>query len=60
MQATTNDISFIREKPLLSKKEFALLTGLSIPTITRLCLAGDIPCKKIGASVRIPSSFLTV
>lgn len=50
-------IEILKARPLLSKKEYAVLTGLSIPGITRLCLDGKIPHKKIGRSVRIVNDF---
>lgn len=50
-------IEILKHRPVLSKKEYQTLTGLSIPTITRLVLAGEIPSRKIGRSVRILNDF---
>ena len=47
------EIEILKRRPLLSKKEFKILSGLSEPTITRLILSGKIPAKRIGRSVRI-------
>jgi len=46
-------IEVLKHRPVLDKKEYATLTGLSIPTITRLALAGEIPSIKIGRSRRM-------
>lgn len=50
-------IEVLKARPLLSKKDYKTLTGLSLPTITRLCLAGELPVVKIGRSVRIKNNF---
>jgi len=50
-------IEILKRRPLLSKAEYELLTGISQPTITRLVLAGEIPARKIGRSVRIINDF---
>jgi excisionase family DNA binding protein len=44
-----------RIKPPLTYAQFAILAGLSIPTVHRMAKRGDIPKIKIGLrSVRIP------
>ena len=43
-------IEVLKHKPVLSKKEYGILTGLSIPTITRLAISGEIPSMKVGRS----------
>jgi len=43
-------IEVLKHKPVLSKKEYGTLTGLSIPTITRLAISGEIPSMKVGRS----------
>lgn len=43
----------LKHRPVLNKREYATLTGLSIPTITRLALTGEIPSIKIGRSRRL-------
>lgn len=50
-------IEILKARPVLSKAEYKELTGLSIPTITRLVLNGEIPAQKIGRSVRILNNF---
>jgi len=50
-------IEILKRRPLLSKAEYQILTGISQPTITRLVLAGEIPARKIGRSVRIINDF---
>ncbi len=52
------ELEYLKAKPLLSKREYSILTGLSLPTITRLVLSGEIPAKRIGRSVRIYSTAL--
>jgi excisionase family DNA binding protein len=44
-------VEVLKRRPVLRKKEYAILTGLSIPTITRLALNGEIPSRKVGRSV---------
>lgn len=50
-------LEILRHRPVLSKAEYNELTGISIPTITRLVLDGKIPARKIGRSVRIINDF---
>ena len=57
VQQKINELEFLRHKPYLSKAEYRTLWGVSIPTIDRLIRAGDIQCKKIGASVRIANEL---
>ena len=52
-----NEIEILKRKPLLSKKEYHLLTGISVPTITRLALDGQIPSRKIGRAVRLVNNL---
>ena len=46
------ELEYLKAKPLLSKREYSILTGLSLPTITRLVLSGEIPAKRIGDGFR--------
>jgi excisionase family DNA binding protein len=50
-------LEILKHRPVLSKAEYNELTGISIPTITRLVLDGKIPARKIGRSVRIINDF---
>jgi len=50
-------IEILKHRPVLSKSEYKELTGISIPTITRLVLDGKLPARKIGRSVRIINDF---
>lgn len=48
----------LKARPLLSKREYCVLTGLSLPTVTRLHLDGKIPSRKIGRSVRLVNDLI--
>jgi excisionase family DNA binding protein len=52
-QEKIDSIAILQAKPLLSKKEYRELYGVSVPTIDRLLKAGQIRYIKIGVSVRI-------
>ena len=60
-EMTTNQqierIELLKHRPVLSKQEYHELTGISIPTITRLVLNGKIQARKIGRAVRIINDF---
>lgn len=51
-----NDIQVLKERPLLSPKEYGLLVGFSDQIIRDYCRRGLIPHRKIGGRIRIPQS----
>lgn len=53
MRNDIEEIEILKARPLLSKTEYHALTGISVPTITRLCLRGELKTRRIGRSVRI-------
>lgn len=56
-QSKIDRMAILQSKPLLSKKEYRELYGVSVPTIDRLLKAGQIQYRKIGASVRIANEL---
>ncbi|HQP49763.1 MAG TPA: hypothetical protein PKX12_13620 [Spirochaetota bacterium] len=56
-QAKIDRMAILQAKPLLSKKEYRELYGVSVPTIDRLLKAGQIQYQKIGVSVRIANEL---
>jgi hypothetical protein len=52
------EIEILKRLPLLSKRQYKVLSGLSEPTITRLVLTGVLPSRRIGRSVRILNDLM--
>lgn len=58
-QDKISNLDNLKSRALLTAREFGALAGLSEITVRRLAYSGEIASRKIGRSLRIPTTELT-